>query len=880
MNTPPRLDATSPTSDNNKIQAIRVTLGVMLCALCVLGNIFNLNMFFGVNFLFGGIFAWIALVFLGPRWAIAATAAGSTYTVFLWGQPVAATVFCGEMLFIVAVSGFKKPTRVPALLVAYWILIGVPVGYLGYRLGVGIPHETVILVLGKQFVNGLLNACIGYIIAYALLLILKRSFLARFSAKKSEKKFYASYANLFQVSILAFVLIPLGVSEFENLQREFNKEIERTLYTTENSILHFENSLHILIAQEAEHLIFHHSKSSWDSANKNHRDFRDLIDLSSGFEVNPSLGQIDFSKLPPEFQELKEVLPKAIAELENGLTILGCSSNKLLSVYRSRSDEHLYFFSALPEKLTAMTFLGYSTNPTLTCERASPLLGSPTEQTTRSFVKHDTAQRSSLRNWLNSTVVGIAYLDSTQPSIIQIETPLKQTVLRIQKDLGEALLRVSVVAIVIVMLSYVIHIFHKRWIERIVEMGEVYLNFRKIDENRLNLFFSEDVQAIQWIKRFAKTVESEEQKARIEVIYRKRAVAEFNQLVEGSSVPVFATDIDEKISFWNASLEKLTGFSRIQVVGKRLSEVAKVLTAKEGQTISDGSEISITTNSGRKIHLQANQTILRDFSQRSKTMGFTNSPHDLDLRFYVAQDITDAVEAQAQIVLMSRLTALGEMASTFAHELNQPLHIISMSAGNTLARVEMGDVPTHYVKEKMGRIQEQALRAGKVIENIRDFVLESGRSETMDFDAVAKCHSAIDLVQEQFRLANIKLNFLTNVKEQTLSGRPVLFEQAILNILNNARQAMDQMPHNQRRCIFEVKKDGCYLEIGIEDSGPGICGDDFKGIFDAFYTTKSDTNGTGIGLYMSRQVIQAMVGDIYAENTPGGGAKITMRFKV
>ena len=145
-------------------------LGVLLVVFAVLGNVFNVDMFFGVNFLFGSVFAWVALLTIGPAWGLSAIMLASLYTAVLWDQWYAVPLFVGEFVFVIAFSGNKQVKRLIGLSAAYWAFLGCPFILLFYTNFLELPWETVSLVVVKLNLNAIINACLGLLFSTAVLL--------------------------------------------------------------------------------------------------------------------------------------------------------------------------------------------------------------------------------------------------------------------------------------------------------------------------------------------------------------------------------------------------------------------------------------------------------------------------------------------------------------------------------------------------------------------------------------------------------------------------------------------------------------------------------------------------------------------------------------
>jgi two-component system, LuxR family, sensor kinase FixL len=248
---------------------------------------------------------------------------------------------------------------------------------------------------------------------------------------------------------------------------------------------------------------------------------------------------------------------------------------------------------------------------------------------------------------------------------------------------------------------------------------------------------------------------------------------------------------------------------------------------------------------------------------------FTGFIRDLTER---QQTETRLQELQSELVHVSRLTALGEMASALAHELNQPLAAIANYLQGSGDLLQRDPVPAEKVKGALQKASDQALRAGEIIRRLRDFV---SRGETEHH-----VESLPKLIEEASALAlvgakehGVSVRYTMDPKVDLVLADRVQIQQVVLNLIRNAIDAMEESP--VRRLAIGVKRlPGHYAEISVSDTGPGISPEIADQLFQPFITTKR--TGMGVGLSISRTIVEAHGGKIRAEANPDGGA--TFRF--
>lgn len=250
---------------------------------------------------------------------------------------------------------------------------------------------------------------------------------------------------------------------------------------------------------------------------------------------------------------------------------------------------------------------------------------------------------------------------------------------------------------------------------------------------------------------------------------------------------------------------------------------------------------------------------------------FTGFIRDLTER---QQTETRLQELQSELIHMSRFTALGEMASTLAHEINQPLTAIAnylKGCRRILERLEGAEVP--MLRDAVNQAAEQALRAGQVIRHLREFVAR-GESER-------QIESLPKLIEEASALAlvgakekGVRVVFQLDGAALLVLADRIQVQQVLLNLIRNAIEAMQDSP--QRELIIGtalIAEDG-QVEISVRDTGTGLMPDVAAQLFQPFVTTKE--HGMGVGLSICRTIIEAHGGKIWAESEPGRGT--TFRF--
>lgn len=235
-------------------------------------------------------------------------------------------------------------------------------------------------------------------------------------------------------------------------------------------------------------------------------------------------------------------------------------------------------------------------------------------------------------------------------------------------------------------------------------------------------------------------------------------------------------------------------------------------------------------------------------------------------------DITELKESQRQLWQASKLAALGEMATGMAHELNQPLNVIKLAAANLCEMARRGTLTEEEWRKRMTRISNQADRAAKLISHLRIFGRAPAERATL-FSIAEAVDGALSLIGAQIRNHGISIKIEIAPDIPPVLGHAMLFEQVILNLLVNSKDAIDHhkgMLKEHGRIEISARRNDQTILITIIDNGGGVAPENIGRLFEPFFTTKEVGKGTGLGLPISFGIIRDMGGEIVAKNVEGG----------
>lgn len=223
-------------------------------------------------------------------------------------------------------------------------------------------------------------------------------------------------------------------------------------------------------------------------------------------------------------------------------------------------------------------------------------------------------------------------------------------------------------------------------------------------------------------------------------------------------------------------------------------------------------------------------------------------------------------ELQAEVVHISRLSAMGEMASALAHELNQPLSAIAnyLNGARRILERESGDA---RVTQAVDKAAEQALRAGDIIRRLRNF-LARGDAERSVESLAKMVHEACGLALVGAKESGVEVRYNIDPHLDRVIVDRVQIQQVIVNLVRNALDAMIDAPRRQIQVSTSVAGD--MATVTVADTGPGLDEAAAARLFQPFVTTKP--HGMGVGLSICRTIVESHGGRIWTEPNPGGGA--------
>jgi PAS domain S-box-containing protein len=355
-----------------------------------------------------------------------------------------------------------------------------------------------------------------------------------------------------------------------------------------------------------------------------------------------------------------------------------------------------------------------------------------------------------------------------------------------------------------------------------------------------------------------------------------------NTITQANTNAIIAVDNNFKILTFNTSAERIFGYSADEMIGTILLD-DRIIPKKYLQGHIEGLK-AFMKNGELK-----NKDVVFELEGKTKEKKIFpirisfGIKLDGDKKLVVAniQDISLEKEQDMMMLQQSRLAAMGEMIANIAHQWRQPLSAISTIATGAKLRYKNNILSDEELLEIFDKIKQHTLYLSKTIDDFKDFFSKEGSEEI--FNVNETIHQSVSLIEDAYKNHSIKIAYNLWEDDIAIKGRKNEFSQVLLNILNNAKDALVAQ-ENTRVVLLQTRKqdEKCFIEIF--DSAGGIDEKVKMKIFEPYFTTKHKSEGTGIGLFMSNKIItQHFNGTINAtneefqvENETFYGAKFTI----
>ena len=360
-----------------------------------------------------------------------------------------------------------------------------------------------------------------------------------------------------------------------------------------------------------------------------------------------------------------------------------------------------------------------------------------------------------------------------------------------------------------------------------------------------------------------------------------RAESAFRKAMEDSMLTgMRARDLDGRLTYVNAAFCHMTGFTAEELLGlkapmpywdpERLAQTFELhRQILSNGSATEGTEVRLRRKNGETLDVLVFEAPLID--ARGQHAGWMGSVLDITEQKRAREQ---ARQQEERLQQSSRLITMGEMASTLAHELNQPLAAIASYNSGCMNRLQDEQpIDRGELLDIHKRIARQARRAGEIIRRVHDFVRRSEpKRAPLDLNSVVR--DAVGLIEADARKRQMQLRVDLAAALPQVEADAVMIEQIVVNLVRNAMDAMRDTPAAAR--IIEVRSahEGRFATVSVADRGTGIPDEIAARLFEPFFTTKSE--GMGMGLNICRSIAELHHGRLGFEVRAGGGTIFTL----
>ena len=377
-----------------------------------------------------------------------------------------------------------------------------------------------------------------------------------------------------------------------------------------------------------------------------------------------------------------------------------------------------------------------------------------------------------------------------------------------------------------------------------------------------------------------KRLEDQASELKEETIKRKRAeegLLLMVKAVENTKTGITFADRDNVIRYTNPAEAKMHGYAQEELIGKSVRVFSP---PGMGRPIAFEDMNAIKGWARESLNIKKDGSIFPVYLMSDLVKNDDGEPIGI---VTICEDMTESKrvqkeleEAYAHVFHTGRLSQLGEMAMGIAREINLLLNSISRTNHSMLVDTKDGKIPSLPVVERsLNKIDNQIARVKDIIEHLRVFSRkETGSSHFHLIDVADSVKGALLLIEEQLKVRDIGVEMHFPPDFPDVLANPSWIEQVFLNLMTNARDAMENQPRNEKQVLSirgRKNPDG-GITIDVSDTGSGIPREVRDKIFDSFFTTKEPDRGTGLGLAISRGIIKEHGGDLTLEPQEGKGS--------
>lgn len=362
---------------------------------------------------------------------------------------------------------------------------------------------------------------------------------------------------------------------------------------------------------------------------------------------------------------------------------------------------------------------------------------------------------------------------------------------------------------------------------------------------------------------------------RDEIDERLRAEQELRKqanLLELAHDAILVRDLNDRITYWNSGAEEVYGWRREEALGEAAPKLLRSIYPSSMESLKEKivrsgrweGELSQTRRDGETIVVSSRWALQRDENGEPAAVLQINT--DITERKRAAENL---VSMQNQLAHMARVTTMGELAASIAHEINQPLAAVVTNGNACLRWMTLAEPNLDEARAAVTAIVQQGKRASDIIARIRAFMTKRPpQMSQLEINGLVR--EVLNLIDHEVQRNKVALRTELAGDVAVVVGDRVQLQQVVLNLLMNAVEATCAAAGSPKEVLVTSRNDTGRVIVAIQDTGVGIDPENLDRLFNPFFTTKP--HGMGMGLAISRSTIQSHGGRLWAASNPGRGA--------
>lgn len=362
---------------------------------------------------------------------------------------------------------------------------------------------------------------------------------------------------------------------------------------------------------------------------------------------------------------------------------------------------------------------------------------------------------------------------------------------------------------------------------------------------------------------------------REEIDERLRAEQELRKqadLLELAHDAILVRDLNDRITYWNSGAAEVYGWRREEALGETAPNLLRSIYPSSMESLKEEivrsgrweGELTQTRRDGETIVVSSRWALQRDENGQPAAVLQINT--DITERKRAAENL---VSMQNQLAHMARVTTMGELAASIAHEINQPLAAVVTNGNACLRWMNLAEPNLDEARAAIAAIVQQGKRASDIIARIRAFMTKSPpQMSQLEINGLVR--EVLNLIDHEVQRNKVVLNAELTGDVAVVVGDRVQLQQVVLNLVMNAVEATCAAAESPKEVLVTSRNEASQVIVAIQDSGVGIDPEHLDQLFNPFFTTKP--HGMGMGLAISRSIIQSHGGRLWAASNPGRGA--------